>query len=134
MDKVLIDTSVWIPFFGGKDKTVIEEVSRLLTAGRVVITGIVTTELLQGASDEKELEKILRLLEPVERIDLASSDWEKGGRLSYRLRRKGVTPSTLDILLATLAIENDCLFYTADKHFELVAKHSDLRLYLPSEE
>ena len=134
MEKVLIDTSVWIPFFRGRDKSIVEAVSKLLTAGRVVITGIVITELLQGASEEKELEKILRLLEPVERIDLVSSDWEKGGRLSYRLRRRGATPSTLDILLATLAIENDCLFYTADKHFELVAKHSDLRLYPASED
>lgn len=35
----------------------------------------------------------------------------------------------VDIFLATLAIENDCLLYSEDKHFTLIARHSELELY-----
>lgn len=129
MDKVLIDTSVWVAFFRGKEKEVIGEVSSLLTKGKVVVPGLVMTELLQGALDEKEFAKILNLMEPVERIGPSDRTWEEAGRLSYSLRRKGITSSTIDILLALLAIENDCLLFSQDKHFELIAKRSDLRLY-----
>ncbi|MBI2083760.1 MAG: PIN domain-containing protein [Deltaproteobacteria bacterium] len=129
MDKVLIDTSVWVAFFRGKEKTIVDQVSSLLTKGRVVIAGLVLTELLQGALNDKELAKIVTLLEPVERIDPSSDLWEEAGRLSYSMRRKGLTIATLDVLLAALAIENDCLVFTLDKHFTLIAKHSDLRIY-----
>ena len=132
MNKVLIDSSVWISFFRGRDQGLIEAVSSLLTRGAAIICGVVVTEVIQGALNEKEMEKILTLFEPVERIDLTLRDWEVAGRLSYSLRRKGITASTLDVLLATTAIENDCFFYTADKHFELITRHSDLKLYLPS--
>lgn len=128
-ERVLIDTSVWVNFFRGKDVRVIEEVSSLLTKGLVVVPGLVVTELLQGALNEKELDKILALLEPVERIGISDRTWEEAGRLSYSLRRKGITSSTVDILLATVAIENDCLLLSHDKHFELIEKNSDLRTY-----
>ena len=129
MDKVLIDTSVWITFFRGKDKKVIDEVSSLLQKGRAVIAGIVLMELLQGALNEKELDNISTLLDPVERIDPSARQWEEAGRLSYRLRKKGATTATVDTLLAMLAIENDCSLFTEDRHFEIIEKQSDLRLY-----
>ncbi len=130
MDKVLIDTSIWITFFRGKDKSVVGEVSGLLQKGQAVMAGVVLMELLQGALNEKELEKMLTLLEPVERVDPTSRQWEEAGRFSYRLRKKGATTSTVDALLALLAIENDCRLYTEDGHFKIVEKNSDLRLYL----
>lgn len=129
MDKILIDTSVWITFFRGRSKEVVEEVASLLRKGQVVVTGIVLIELLQGALNEKELDNIVTLLEPVERIDPTPSQWEEAGRFSYRLRKKGITTSTVDALLALLAIEYDCRLFTEDKHFEVIAQQTDLRLY-----
>lgn len=129
MERVLIDTSVWITFFRGKNQRIVTEVSSLLQKGKVLIAGIVLVELLQGALNEKELENILNLLKPVDRIDPSGREWEEAGRLSYRLRKKGHTVSTVDALLAALAIENDCLIFTEDKHFEAISKQTDLRLY-----
>lgn len=107
----------------------VQEVGSLLTNNRVLIAGVVILELLQGALNEKEMEKILMLMEPVSRIDPSSNTWEEAGRLSYSLRKKGFTISTVDALIATLAIENDVLLFTEDKHFDWMNQHADLRLY-----
>mgnify|MGYP001597694531 CR=1 FL=1 len=129
MDKVLLDTSVWITFFRARNKEVVQEVSSLLTTNRVLIAGVVLLELLQGVLNEKEMQKILTLLEPVSRIDPSSNTWEEAGRLSYSLRKIGFTISTIDALIAALAIENDALLFTEDKHFDWMNQHTDLRLY-----
>lgn len=107
------------------------EVARLLEKGLVVISGIVLMELVQGALNEKEQEKILTLMAPVDRVDPSIHDWEKAGQLSYRLRKKGLTVSTLDVLMAFLAMENGFSIYSEDKHFEMIARHSDLKLHQP---
>lgn len=129
MDKVLLDTSVWITFFRARNKEVVQEVGSLLTMNRVLIAGVVLLELLQGALNEKEVQKILTLMEPVSRIDPSSNTWEEAGRLSYSLRKNGFTISTVDALIAALAIENDALLFTEDKHFDWMNQQSDLRLY-----
>jgi len=129
--RVLIDSSVWITFFRGKNETVVRAVGDLLRKNQAVISGVILIELLQGAANEMELEKILKLLEPVERIEPAGKDWESAGRLSHRLRKKGQTISTVDVLIATLAIENGCPLYTEDSHFDFIREQSDLELYRP---
>lgn len=95
----------------------------------MVTSGPVVMELLQGVASEREMVTVRSLLEPVERIALAEEDWIDAAELSFWLRRKGVTTPTVDVLLAYLAIKNDCLLYSQDKHFPLMAKHSELKLY-----
>jgi predicted nucleic acid-binding protein len=56
---VLVDTSVWIQYFNKLDSKSGKSVEGLLREGRVVGTGIVLTELLQGAKIEKEFNAIL---------------------------------------------------------------------------
>ena len=53
--KVLVDTSVWIAFFRGKDTHLIERIAALLKSQNAVYTGIIALELLNGAKGQKEL-------------------------------------------------------------------------------
>jgi predicted nucleic acid-binding protein len=48
-------------------------------------------------------------------------------KLGYDLRRAGLTIPTVDIMIAALALEYDCLLLHADRHFEQIAKHSPLQ-------
>jgi len=82
-----------------------------LREGRVVGTGIVLTELPQGAKIE---------------LETTQNTWIKAGRTSYILRRKGITIPTTDLIIASLALEYDCLIFTLDPHFE---KIPDIELY-----
>ena len=102
MDKILVDTSVWIEFFKKKEPWY-SIVSKLMDDKRVCCAGIVLAELIQGAKSEKEL-GILRDFRSVfeflhESIDL----WQAAGELSYALLRKGKSNPLSDLLPAVAA-------------------------------
>jgi predicted nucleic acid-binding protein len=42
------------------------------------------------------------------------------GRISFNLRRKGITIPTTDLIIAGLAIENECQILTLDPHFKSI--------------
>jgi tRNA(fMet)-specific endonuclease VapC len=123
---VLVDTSVWIQYFNKLNSKPGKSVEGLLQEGRVVVTGIVLTELLQGAKIEKEFNAILESMAALPFLETTQNTWIKAGRISYTLRRKGITIPTTDLIIASLALEHDCLIFTLDPHFE---KISDIELY-----
>ncbi|PIP47843.1 MAG: VapC toxin family PIN domain ribonuclease [Deltaproteobacteria bacterium CG23_combo_of_CG06-09_8_20_14_all_51_20] len=117
---VLVDTSIWIEYFNHRHSENGEAVEDLLRGERVVITGIVVTELLQGAKLKNEFDAILDSIVSLPFLDAALSAWIEAGRLSYSLRKKGVTIPTTDVVLASLAIENQCLLFSLDSHFDRI--------------
>jgi predicted nucleic acid-binding protein len=48
--------------------------------------------------------------------------------LAFSLRRKGVTVSAIEILIATLADDYGCALLQRDSDFELIARNTDLHL------
>lgn len=128
-DKVLVDTSIWIDFFKGPSPPIYETLSILLRNRQVVIAGIILVELLQGARNEKEVKNITHLLKPLDRVNFEEEWWEEAGLFSQRLRQKGLAIPTLDILIALLALKNNLTLYTHDKHFSMIARHSELILF-----
>jgi predicted nucleic acid-binding protein len=53
--KIIVDTSVWIAFFRGKDAHLTERMSMLLKSQRAVYAGIIALELINRAKGPKEL-------------------------------------------------------------------------------
>jgi len=49
--------------------------------------------------------------------------------MAFDLRRKGITSSAIDALIAPLAIEYRCILLHKDSHFELIARNSSLKRY-----
>ena len=118
-DGVIADTSVLVSFFRGK-REYVEEVTRLLQENRLVITGLVIAELLQGMKGIKEEEKISDLLTGISTRELTTDLWIKAGKMSLSLRRKGINLPLTDIAIATLAIEYQFSLFTLDKHFNQI--------------
>ncbi|MBI4690543.1 MAG: PIN domain-containing protein [Nitrospirae bacterium] len=127
--KVLIDTSVWIDFFRGKNTELIERVTMLLKLGKAVYTGIIALELINGAKDRKELQTLSDVFGTMERIEEVESTHFNAGMLGYGLARKGHTLGVVDLLIAQIAIENAVALMTSDEHFKVMAKHSGLQLF-----
>lgn len=126
---ILVDSSVWIEAFKNATSTAARRLSSLLEEGTVVISGIILVELLQGARSKKEYNLLLNRLKIVPIINPDDSTWVKAGNLSFQLRRKGITiEKTIDIIIATIAIQNHLRLYSFDKHFELISKYSKLSL------
>ncbi len=124
-DGVVADTSVLIAFFRGMDEYV-KEISMLLEEKRLVITGIIIAELLQGLKGFREEQKISDLLMAVSSIELTTDLWIKAGKMSLFLRRNGIDLPLTDIAIATLAMDHSLSIFTLDRHFE---KIPDLKLY-----
>lgn len=123
---VLVDTSVWIQYFNRLDSKPGKSVEGLLREGKVVGAGIVLTELLQGSKIEKEFNAILESMAALPFLETTKNTWIRAGRISYSLRRSGITIPTTDLIIASLALEYDCLIFTLDPHFE---KIPDIELY-----
>lgn len=95
---------------------------------RVFLTGLVYQEILQGVRVERQRRELVRRLQPFPLLEATRTTYERAARLRDRCLAKGVTPSTIDVLIAQLAIEGDCAVLTADADFEAIAAHSSLRL------
>lgn len=126
---VLIDTSAWVCFFARSGFIGIREaVSQLLDEDMAAIAGPIVVELIQGARTERERDFLKSRLEGLHWLPITDSHWHEAADLSFRLRRKGVTASAIDVLLAAVAISYKCKLLHKDSDFDLIAKHSALRL------
>lgn len=124
---VLVDTSAWIVSFKRTGpaalKTLLKEA---IDKDRVVTTPLILLELLQGCKREEEFTHLKTRLESLENCSLEDLNWQRVYRLGFTLRRKGLTIPTLDILIASLAIEKGHTLLHHDHHFRMIAKHSGL--------
>lgn len=129
---VVVDTSVWSLLYGKKGPADHDKV-RILThllAGMedVALTGVILQEILQAFRSEADFKRITRYFAPFQLITLGRSDYIEAARLHRRCASIGVAATTIDCQIAIASIRNGCLLLTADKDFERIAKHCDLKL------
>ncbi|MCK5420332.1 MAG: PIN domain-containing protein [Desulfobacterales bacterium] len=117
---ILVDTSSWIEYFNIPDSKSGEIIENLLHDGRVVTAGIVLTELLQGAKVKEEFEAILENVVALPMLKTTTDTWIEAGRISFALRRKGITIPITDLIIAGLALQNECQILTLDPHFKKI--------------
>lgn len=129
MDKVIVDTSAWIESFRPQsEKAFINFVKDLILKGRILVPGIIKTELLRGTKNKKEYNQLNDLLKGLEYLPVSDDFWEKLSLFSFRLFRKGVTVPLTDIYIALLGIENNASILHRDKHFDLIAEKVPLKI------
>lgn len=117
---VIADTSVWIPFFNQPGSPEKREIDALIDADRLVLVGVVLTELMQGCRTTREANTIISKLTGLRFLETSFSSWRGAGELSFSLRRKGITLPLSDLVIAALALEHHCRVYTLDPHFEQI--------------
>jgi len=129
MDKVIVDTSAWIESFRPQsEKVFINLVKDLILKGRILIPGIIKTEILRGTKNKKEYNQLNDLLKGLEYLPVSDDFWEKLSRFSFRLFRKSVTVPLTDTYIALLGIENNASILHRDKHFDLIAEKVPLKI------
>ena len=127
---VLVDTSAWICFFARRGYPDIKDaLSLLLEEDRAAIGGPVMVELVQGARTAEEKEDIKKWIKGIRWLPVSDATWDRAAEMAFALRRKGVTTSAIDTLIAALAIEYDCSLLHRDSHFDLIARHCELKCY-----
>jgi tRNA(fMet)-specific endonuclease VapC len=128
-DRVLIDTSVWIPYLQGAASGELQRtVDEILVGAEVLVPKIVLAELIQGAHAEKDISVILEFLEAFTVVGEADATWLDAGRLSYGLKKKGKTINLADCYIAIIAKEKKAAVLTLDRHFKEIQKEFGLKL------
>ena len=118
--EILVDTSAWIDYFNKPDSITGKKVEQVLIDGKAVLAGIILTELLQGAKIKNEFDAILESMLALPRLETNLTTWIEAGKASFDLRRKGITIPTTDLIIASLAMENNCRILTLDPHFNKI--------------
>ena len=120
MNRVLADTSIWVEYFNRPKSEYAKRLAEFLEIEVVYITGIILAELLQGAKTHAEFNLLRNNLKVLPLLKETDKTWEKVGKLSFDLQRKGIVIPLSDCLIAVLAQENNCQVFTLDNHFTYV--------------
>lgn len=119
-------------FFSSKGYEEIKRaISNLLDEDRVAIAGPILIELIQGTRNREEKENLKDYVKGLRWLTVIDDHWYKSAELAFELRRKGITSSAVDTLIATLAIEYNCTLLHRDSDFDRIARHSPLICYTP---
>jgi predicted nucleic acid-binding protein len=135
----LVDTSVWIDFLKGNTLNQVQYLKELLKNRTPIgITTLIYQEILQGARTEADFQRFSLYFgnqlfyHPRELI--ASS--QAAARLYFTCRRNGITiRSTVDCLIAQIAIEHNLILLHNDRDFTSMAEIvPQLKIYHPVDE
>lgn len=127
----LVDTSVWVDWLRDKHTP---ETGWLKTAiirdVDMIVPGLVVTEVLRGMATERHAQRMEYLLDQFPPAPaLEDLDYRDAARLYRFCRGRGVTiPSTIDCLIAQLAIRHKLFLVTCDRDFQAIARITPLVL------
>jgi hypothetical protein len=128
---ILVDTSAWVEFLRATGSPVHLRLRSALEAEvDLASTDVILMEILAGARDDADSERLRRLVYSLEFLAVdGPADYERAAELYRLCRRGGETPRKLsDCLIAAVAIRSGSELLAADADFEVIAHHSALRL------
>lgn len=131
---IVVDTSVWSQALRRRRGAERESPGGALLRGLIeageplAIPGPVIQELLSGLANDEQLARLDEVLEPFPTLLATRSSHVLAARISNVCRRRGVSCSTTDALIAALTLERAGLLLTADADFTRIAEHTDLRV------
>lgn len=101
----MVDTSAWICFYARRGFTEIKnKLTALLEEDRVANAGL-------------------------NWLTIKDSHWHQAANLGFRLRRKGITITSIDAIIAIITIDSAAALLHYDQDFKLISDHSDLEIY-----
>lgn len=126
---ILVDSSVWVDFFRPSPGRGGTELRRMIEESEpFALTGIVVAEILQGLT--RDSGPIERFLAQWDMLEPKGFDTYRRAAAIYRAGRgKGITSSTIDTLIAAVALEHGALVFTLDQDFVRIAHMTGLELY-----
>jgi hypothetical protein len=126
---ILVDTSVWIDFFRASPGGAGQELKRLIEESEpLALSGIIVTEVLQGLTrNVEQIEYYLSLWDLIE--PQGFDTYRRAAALNRLARSCGMTLTTVDALIATVALENGAALFSLDEDFPRLARLTGLRMH-----
>ncbi len=130
---VLVDSSVWIDYFNGRETTATTKLDELLSSTVVAVGDLILAEVLQGFRSDTDFQTAKALLLGLELHELGGMEIAKKAADHFQaLRIRGVTVrKTVDCFIATYCIKHEIPLLHSDRDFEPFTKHLGLQPALP---
>lgn len=125
--EVLVDTSIWIDYFRSGDSS--KDLDYLIDENLIVTNDIILAELIPYLKIKRQT-NLVKLLHEINRIPL-SIYWEELIEYQVKCLKKGGANGVgiPDLIIAQNAKQNSCKVYSLDKHFRLMKKTLNIKLY-----
>jgi predicted nucleic acid-binding protein len=122
---VVVDTSVWVDFFRGRDITLLEEA---LSEGRVVLPPIVVSDLVSGARRARDMKALRDFLDDLPVHPTPREHWVNVGLLKQLAKTRGIAISTPDAHVAQTALDLSAPLLSRDTVFSRISALSGLQV------
>jgi hypothetical protein len=126
---IVVDSSVWIDYFGGKTNPAAEKLDSLLGETPIAAGDLMLVEVLQGFRTDSDFATARDLLMSLTIVNMLNTSIALRSAANFRmLRKKGVTVrKTIDTIIATYCIENSLALLYSDKDFQPFREHLKLQ-------
>ncbi len=126
---IVVDSSVWIDYFGGKTTPAAEKLDSLLGETPIAAGDLMLVEVLQGFRTDSDFAQARDLMMSLTIVNMLNTSIALRSAANFRtLRKKGVTVrKTIDTIIATYCIENSLALLYSDKDFQPFREHLKLQ-------
>ena len=126
---VLVDSSVWINYFNGKETWQTEILDQMLLQIPLLTGDLILTEILQGFRNNKDYNKAKEVMSILVCKNLGGYEMAIKSAENYRkLRKQGITVrKTIDVIIGTFCIKENIPLLHDDKDFEPMAQYLGLK-------
>lgn len=128
---ILVDSSAWVEFLRATGSPAHLGL-RAALQGTVDLacTDVIVMEILAGARDDADRDRLRRLLYGQEFLAVdGPADYEQAAEIYRACRSGGEAPRKLtDCLIAAVAIRNEVELLCQDADFEVIARHAPLKI------
>ena len=127
---VIVDTSVWVDFFGGRDTPQVARLERFLEESEDICTcGVILTEVLQGICGDSDCARTLSRFGTFLYLDMPRSAFVKAAQIYRSLRRRGLRVSKpVDCMIAAVATEHNVALLHNDRDFDPIEEFCGLKV------
>lgn len=129
---IVVDSSVWIDYFTGKDTPGAERLDSLLGEELIATGDLMIAEVLQGFRTDRDYRQARKLLLSLTVLNMLNTMIALKSAANFRaLRKKGITVrKTIDAIIATYCIENRLPLLHSDRDFQPFHQHLKLKTVL----
>jgi predicted nucleic acid-binding protein len=126
---ILVDSSVWIDFLSSSPTRAGAQLRRMIAeAEPFAIAGVIVAEVLQGLT--RNVNQIEHYLSQWEMLEPNGFATYREAAMIFRLARtKGIALTTIDTLIAAIALEHGASVFALDQEFARIARITRLPLY-----
>ena len=124
MNKILIDSSVWIEYFRGSNVINSDIINNFIDNNQICINDLILSELIPSLKHKKEND-LIDILLSIRKISI-EIDWNEVRNFQIINLKHGINNVGIpDIIILQNVIHNNLSFVSIDKHFNQMKKNID---------